>query len=424
VELDASGMSTLSAMPPHTSPTVSSADLLADAGALLDDVVALRRDLHRHPELGLDLPRTQARVVEALGGLPLTIALGERQSSIVADLEGERPGPTVLLRADMDALPMPEDSGLDFASTVDGAMHACGHDAHTAMLAGAARLLAERRRDDLSGRVRFFFQPGEEGGGGAQVGIEDGILDAAGAGRDAVSYAFAIHQTPSILSGMVATRPGPLLASADTFTVTVRGRGGHASMPHHANDPIPVACEIVQALQTWVTRRVDVFTPAVITVARIRAGSTSNVIPETAHLDGTIRAVSPRVRGEAHAAVRRIAEHVAAAHDMAAEVAVADGYPVTVNDAAAAADTLATARWLLGDDQAVESPSPVMGAEDFSYILERVPGAMAFLGTRPAGVPPADVAPNHSNRMVLDEDALATGVALYAAVALRRLAAA
>jgi amidohydrolase len=419
---------------PCPATAASPAVLLADAGALLDDVVALRRDLHRRPELGLDLPCTQARVLEALDGLPLTIALGGRQSSIAADLVGDRPGPTVLLRADMDALPMAEDTGLDFASTVEGAMHACGHDAHTAMLAGAARLLADRR-GELGGRVRFFFQPGEEGGGGAQIGIEDGVLDAdcgagadagadgGGAGGGAVSYAFAIHQTPSMPSGTVATRPGPLLASADTFTVTVRGRGGHASMPHHANDPIPVACEIVQALQTWVTRRVDVFTPAVITVARIRAGSTSNVIPEKARLEGTIRAVSPRVRGEAHAAVHRIAEHLAAAHDMAADVAVADGYPVTANNPAAAADTLATARWLLGDDQAVESPSPVMGAEDFSYVLERVPGAMAFLGTRPAGVSPAEVAPNHSNRMVLDEDALAAGVALYAAVALRRLAA-
>ncbi len=414
-------------MTPSVATAAAPADLLADAGALLDDVVALRRDLHRHPELGLDLPRTQARVLEALDGLPLTIALGDRQSSIVADLEGERPGPTVLLRADMDALPMAEDTGLDYASLVDGAMHACGHDAHTAMLAGAARLLADRR-GELAGRVRLFFQPGEEGGGGAEIGIADGILDAAGEGAageggDSVSYAFAIHQTPSIPSSMVATRPGPLLASADTFQVTVRGRGGHASMPHHANDPIPVACEIVQAVQTWVTRRVDVFTPAVITVARILAGSTTNVIPDTARLDGTIRAVSPGVRAEAHAAVRRIAEHVAAAHDMAADVELADGYPVTVNDAAAAADTLATARWLLGDDKAVESPSPVMGAEDFSYILERVPGAMAFLGTRPEGVSPEAAAPNHSNRMVMDEAAMATGVALYAAVALRRLGA-
>ncbi|HET9611149.1 MAG TPA: M20 family metallopeptidase [Acidimicrobiales bacterium] len=396
-------------------------DLLAAAGALLDDVVSLRRDLHRRPELGLDLPRTQARVLDALDGLPLTVTTGERQSSIVADLDGDRPGPTVLLRGDMDALPMPEDTGLDYASEVDGAMHACGHDAHTAMLAGATRLLAARR-SQLAGRVRFLFQPGEEGHGGAAVALGEGLLEASD-GAEPVSWAFAVHQSPSFPTGMVATRPGPLLASADEVFVTVRGRGGHASMPHLANDPVPVACEVVQALQTWVTRRVDVFQPAVVTVGRIRAGTTTNVIPETARLDGTIRTVSPRVRAEAHAAIRRIAEHVAAAHDMTAEVEIRDGYPVTVNDSAAAEDVLATARWLVGDELSLALPSPVMGAEDFSYVLDRVPGAMAFLGTRPAGVPAAEVAPNHSNRMVIDESAMATGVALYAAVALRRLAA-
>jgi amidohydrolase len=399
---------------------IDPADVLAEAGALLDDVVALRRDLHRRPELGLDLPETQARVLEALDGLPLTVRTGERLSSIVADLDGGRPGPTVLLRGDMDALPMPEDTGLDFASEVDGAMHACGHDAHTAMLVGAARLLAARR-GDVAGRVRFFFQPGEEGQGGARIALDEGVLEASDGG-EAVSWAFAVHQSPSIPSGMVTTKGGPIMASADEMYVTVRGLGGHASMPHHANDPIPVACEIVQALQTWVTRRVDVFTPAVVTVARIRAGTTTNVIPETARLDGTIRTVERRVREEAHAAVRRIAEHVAAAHDMVAEVRIAEGYPVTVNDPGAADDVLATARWLVGDDLAVAMPSPVMGAEDFSYVTEKVMGSMAFLGTRPPGVRPANVAPNHSNRMVLDESSLATGVALYAAAALRRLA--
>jgi amidohydrolase len=397
------------------------ADLMAEAGALLDDVVALRRDIHRRPELGLALPHTQARVLEALDGLPLTIRTGDGLTSIVADLDGGRPGPTVLLRGDMDALPMPEDTGLDFASEVDGVMHACGHDAHTAMLAGAARLLAARR-GDVAGRVRFLFQPGEEGHGGARIALDEGVLDAADGGEP-VSWAFAVHQSPSIPSGMVTTRRGPIMASADEIYVTVRGRGGHASMPHHANDPIPVACEIVQALQTWVTRRVDVFTPAVITIARIRAGTTTNVIPESARVDGTVRTVDPRVRDEAHAAVRRIAEHVAAAHDMTADVTIDDGYPVTVNDAGAADEVLSTARWLVGDALTVDMPSPVMGAEDFSYVTERVPGAMAFLGTRPDGLRAHDVAPNHSNRMVLDESAMATGVALYAAAALRRLGA-
>jgi hippurate hydrolase len=413
---------TADAAPPAAVPgrgDLEPGDLLAEAGAMLDDVVALRRDLHMRPELNLDLPHTQARVLDALDGLPLRITTGQRQSSIVADLDGDRPGPTVLLRGDMDALPMPEDTGLDFASQVDGAMHACGHDAHTAMLAGAARLLAARQ-GDLVGRVRFMFQPGEEGAGGAAVALREGVLDATDGGEP-VSWAFAIHQSPSMPSGMVATKGGPLLASADELHVTVRGRGGHASMPHYANDPIPVACEVVQALQTWVTRRVDVFDPAVLTVGRIAAGTTTNVIPESARIDGTIRTVSARVRDEAQAAVQRIATHVAAAHDMVAEVEIVQGYPVTVNDEGAADEVLATSRWLVGEKLTAPMPTPVMGAEDFSYVVERVPGAMAFLGTRPPGVAPAEAAPNHSNRMVLDEAAMATGVALYAAVALRRL---
>ena len=395
-------------------------DLMAEAGALLDATVALRRDLHRRPELDLDLPLTQARVLDALDGLPLTITTGEHQSSIVADLDGDRPGPTVLLRGDMDALPMHEDTDLDFASEVDDAMHACGHDAHTAMLASAARLLADRR-GELAGRVRFLFQPGEEGAGGAAVALREGLLDATDDGEP-VSWAFAIHQSPSLPTGVVATKGGPLMASADVMKVTVRGKGGHASMPHHANDPIPVACEIVQALQTWVTRRVDVFNPAVLTVARISAGTTNNVIPESARIEGTVRTVDGHVRASAHEAVHRIAENVAAAHDMVADVEIVPGYPVTVNDGPAADAVLATSRWLVGDQLTLPLPSPVMGAEDFSYVVERVPGAMAFLGTQPAGVPAREVAPNHSNRMVIDEDAMATGTALYAAVALRRLA--
>jgi hippurate hydrolase len=395
--------------------------LADEAGAVLDDVVALRRDIHRRPELGLDLPETQARVLDALDGLGLRITTGDAQSSVIADLDGGEAGPTVLLRADMDALPMPEDTGLDFASEHDGVMHSCGHDAHTAMLVGAARLLVARR-GELAGRVRFLFQPGEEGHGGARIALDEGLLAADGTGGDDVTWAFAIHQSPSIPSGMVATKGGPVMASADVIRIAVRGKGGHASMPHDANDPIPVACAIVPALQTWVTRRVDVFTPAVVTIAHIRAGSTSNVIPEVARMEGTVRAVTARVRNEAHAAVRRIAEHVAAAHQMTAEVEIEDGYPVTVNDDGAAAEVLDVARGLIGDANVVALRDPVMGAEDFSYIVERVPGAMAFLGTRPPGVGPAEVAPNHSNRMVLDESALATGVTLYAATALNRLA--
>ncbi len=388
--------------------------LLDEARDLLPDAVRLRRRLHRRPELGLHLPATQDAVLDAIDGLGLGVTLGERCSSVVAVLDGAAPGPTVLLRGDMDALPMPEDTGLDYASEVDGAMHACGHDAHTAMLAGAARLLAERR-DRLAGRVVFMFQPGEEGHHGARTMIEEGLLD------QPVDLAFAIHQSPVIPSGMITIRRGPLLASSDVLRITVTGRGGHASMPHHALDPIPVACAIVQGIQTMITRRLDVFDPAVVTIARISSGTTSNVIPERADIEGTIRAISARTRALVRSELQRVAEGLAAAHGAEVTVEVVDGYPPTVNHAGPADEVAAVARELLGDDAVVEMPNPVMGAEDWSYVLERVPGAMAFLGTRPEGVPPAQVAPNHSNRMVIDESAMAQGIALYAAVALGRL---
>jgi hippurate hydrolase len=388
-------------------------DLRESGRTLLPDTVALRRELHAHPELGLELPRTQQAVLDRLADLDLAVRTGASCTSVVADLVGDPDGPTVLLRGDMDALPMPEDNDLPFASEVAGTMHACGHDAHTAMLVGAARLLAERR-DALSGTVRFMFQPGEEGHAGARHMIDEGVTDG-------VSRAFAIHVTPNLPSGWVSTRGGPMLASTDEFSIVVRGRGGHASTPHFANDPIPVACEVVTALQTYVTRRVDAFRPGVLTVTRIRAGTTTNVIPETALLQGTIRAVDPQTRAGVVAAVQRVATNIAAAHDMQAEVTLTEGYPVTVNDAARAAGTLEVATALLGPDRVLELPSPVMGAEDFSYVLQEVPGAMAFLGMCPPGADPRTVAPNHSNRMLIDEDAMATGIALYAAVALDAL---
>ncbi|HSP03374.1 MAG TPA: M20 family metallopeptidase [Acidimicrobiales bacterium] len=392
------------------------ADLLDAARALQPDTVALRRDLHRHPEIGNDLPRTQGAVLEAIGDLGFDVRTGTGVTSVTATLDTGRPGGTMLLRGDMDALPMPEDTDLDYASEVDGAMHACGHDAHTAMLASAARLLADRA-DDLTGKVVFMFQPGEEGHHGARHMLEEGLLDGLH-----VTRAFAIHQSPSFPSGMVATKAGPLLASADEFVVEVVGRGGHAAMPHHANDPVPVACAMVGAFQTLVTRRVDVFDPAVVTVGSIRAGSTNNVIPETARLVGTIRAVSERTRALIHAELERIATNIAAAHDMEVRFRIDDGFPVTVNDADAAAWVGDVARRIVSPDLVVDMPNPVMGAEDWSYVLQQVPGAMAFLGTCPPGVSFHQAAPNHSNRMVIDEDAMAVGVALYAATALDELA--
>ena len=383
------------------------------ADAQMDEAISLRRRLHRRPELGLLLPETQEAVVTALAGLDLSITTGSATTSVVAVLEGEHPGPTLLLRADMDALPMHEDTGLDFSSEIGDAMHACGHDAHVAMLVGAARVLADRR-GELAGRIAFAFQPGEEGHHGARVMLEEGLLD----GDAAPSAAFAIHITPTIPSGWIATRPGAFMASADVLRITVRGRGGHASMPHQALDPIPVACEIVGAIQAMVTRTVDAFDPAVVTIAKIEAGTTSNVIPERAELTGTIRAVSDRTRDQVLDGLRRLAEGIAGAHGADAEVVVEEGYPVTVNDGDFAAFAEGVAQEVVGGASTVRMPSPVMGAEDFSYMLQRVPGAMVFLGASPG---PGPAAPNHSNLMVLDEGAMAAGIAMHAAVALRHL---
>ncbi len=398
-----------------TTPPAVTPRLLDEARDLQRDTVELRRRIHRRPELGLHLPETQATVLEALDGLGLAVETGTSTTSVVATLEGARPGPTILLRADMDALPLREDTGLDFASEVDGAMHACGHDGHVAMLVTAARMLAARR-DELAGRVVFMFQPGEEGHHGARFMLEERLLD----GPHPPGAAFAIHLTPTIRSGVVATRRGPFLASADVLTVTVRGRGGHASMPHDCCDPVPVACEIVGAIQSLVTRQVDAFDPAVVTVASIRAGTTSNVIPETAHLLGTLRAVSERTRSRVLDGLHRLVEGIAAAHGAEAHLEVDEGYPVTVNDGELADWARGVAAAVLGEEHSRAMPNPVMGAEDFSYVLQRVPGAMVFLGARPqAGGP---VAPNHSNRMVIDEAALASGAALHCAVALSFLA--
>jgi len=385
-------------------------DLLGPARDLLPGAVELRRVLHRHPELGLDLPHTQAAVLESLEGLGLEVSVGEGLSSIVADLDGGLDGPTILLRGDMDALPMPEDTGLDFASELPNVMHACGHDAHTAMLAGAARLLSGVR-DQLPGRVRFMFQPGEEGTGGARIMIDEGVLDG-------VDAAFAMHVAPNVPAGTVVWKPGPAMASADVIEIRVTGRGGHASTPHWAADPVPVACEIVLALQAMITRTVDVFDPAVLTIAKIRAGTTDNVIPENAVLTGTLRAVSERTRHAVWSRITTVADGIAGAHGCSAEVQIIEGYPVTVNDRGFAQFAASVVDATFGPGHSVEMPSPVMGAEDFSYVLQQVPGAMLFLGVCPPDILDPFAAPAcHSNRMVLHEAAMADGIALHAAVA-------
>jgi len=332
---------------------------------------------------------------------------------VVAVLDGDRPGPTVLLRGDMDALPLTEQTGLSYASEIDGSMHACGHDTHTAMLAGAARMLCERQ-DQLAGEVRFMFQPGEEGFHGARFMLEEGLLD------PLPDAAFALHIMPNAPHGVLASRAGPLLAAADKFEITVEGRGGHASMPHHTRDPIPVACEIVAAIQTLVTRRFDAAEATVVTVTQFHAGTAHNIIPDRVELTGTIRTLSPERRRDVRPPLRELAAGIAAAHDCRATVTITDGFPPTVNDPRAVELAEAVARTLPGG-HFERLAAPIMGAEDFSYVLEKVPGAMAFLGVAAEGSDWASCCGIHSSRMVVDEKALPRGAAILAGCALRFL---
>jgi amidohydrolase len=389
--------------------------ILAGARDLLPDMVRLRRRIHRRPEVGLALPETQTMILDALADLDFDITTGSRLSSIIAVLNGRSPGRTVLLRADMDALKLREATGLDYASEIEGAMHACGHDCHTAMLVGAAHLLSERKHD-FSGRVIFAFQPGEEGYAGARIMIEEGLLDRYGK-PDA---AFAIHISPTDPSGEVKTRAGPTMAGAGTFKIVVKGRGGHPGMPHQAIDPIPIAAEIVLALQTYVTRRVKASEPAVVTVTTLQAGSIEvTAIPATATLSGTIRAAADETRLLLFSAVRSLAENIAAAHGAAAEIAIEEGYPPLINHVEIVEAVGETSRRMLGEDRFRVLPAPIMPSEDFAYVLERVPGAMAFLGARPEG--PGAVANVHTPQFAVDEAAMAVGAALHAAMALRLL---
>jgi hippurate hydrolase len=389
--------------------------LLNAAEELAGDLSALRRAIHAEPELGLHNPLTAAKIRASLAGLPLLWRQGPSTSGLVAHLKGPENGRTVLLRGDTDALPMPEDTGLDFASTTPGIMHACGHDSHVAMLVGAARLLCARR-DSLPGSVMFMFQPGEEGHHGARYMIEDGLLD------PLPDAAFALHIMPNARHGVLAGRTGPLLASADKIFITVKGRGGHASMPHDALDPVPIACEIVGAIQSFVTRQVSVFDPAVVTIGKIVAGTTDNVIPETAEMLGTIRTLSPERRRAMQDGLSRLIPGIAAAHGAEASVRYQQGFPVTVCDARAARLGRDVAQAMFGEGGWKDLAHPIMGAEDFAYVLEKVPGAMFFLGAAEDGSDWRHCCGLHSTRMHLDERVMPRGAAFMAGLAERALA--
>ncbi|HKD96917.1 MAG TPA: M20 family metallopeptidase [Micromonosporaceae bacterium] len=386
--------------------------------AIRDDLVRLRRDVHADPEIGMQLPRTQQKILAALEGLPLEITLGRALSSVVAVLRGGLPGPTVLLRGDMDALPVQESNGLDYISKVPGTMHACGHDLHVAGLVGAARLLCQVR-DELPGNVVFMFQPGEESPGGAAPMIAEGLLDVAGSRVDA---AYTIHvSSGDDEKGMFTTRRGSFMAAADTLKILVRGEGGHGSTPHRAKDPIPAACEMVGALETFVTRNIDIWDPVVLTVGQFHSGTADNIIPPSAMFEATIRSFSPESRAIISAGVVRMVQGIADAHGLDIDINYEWGYPVTVNDDAEAEFAAAAVREVFGEERFSWMTNPIPGSEDFSFVLEQVPGAYLNLGACPPDLDPATAPMNHSPLARFDDEVVPDAAVLLAELARRRM---
>lgn len=395
-----------------------------EPGDLTADLIRFRHELHQEPEVGLDLPRTQEKVLRELDGLPLEISTGRDTTSVTAVLRGggvpagvERP--VVLLRADMDALPVQERSGVDFSSRLDGAMHACGHDLHTSMLTGAARLLADRA-DTLPGDVVLMFQPGEEGYDGASVMLREGVLEAAGRRVDA---AYAMHVFSGLAPhGQLLTKPGVMMSASDGLEVVVHGAGGHGSAPHHAKDPVTTAAEMVTALQVMVTRQLDMFDPAVLTVGLLQAGTKRNVIPDTARFEATIRTFSDENQERLQLAIPRLIQGIAAAHGLAAEVHYRTEYPRTVTDPSETERAERVIAELFGGERVTRLAQPISGSEDFSRVLHRVPGTFIGLGAVQPGADPHEAAFNHSPLAVFDDGVLTDGAALYAELATSRLA--
>ncbi|MDQ0691166.1 amidohydrolase [Arthrobacter sp. W4I7] len=402
---------------------VSADKILEDARELHGDIVQLRHDLHRHPELGLELPRTQEKVLEALAGLPLEITLGKGLTSVGAVLRGtagDSSGvdrPTVLLRADMDALPLQEETGVGYTSQVAGRMHACGHDLHTSMLAGAARLLAERRHQ-LAGDVVLMFQPAEEQLAGAPMMIDEGILELSGRRADA---AYGLHVfSAGGNTGRFETKPGVMMSAADALFVKAIGQGGHGSAPHQAKDPVPVLAEMILGLQHMVTRQFNAHDPVVVSVGMVKAGEAINVIPDTAEFGASLRMYSDEARAKMQSAIPRLLEGIASAYGLTIEISYQVGGRVTVTDEAHTAFAADQIEELFGAQRHHRLAAPLGGSEDFAEVLARVPGSFICLDATPAGRP--DAAFNHSHRATFDDSVLVDGTALYTQLAVARLA--
>lgn len=399
--------------------------ITADARELQGEIARFRHELHREPEIGLDLPRTQEKVLKALEGLPYEITLGESTTSVTAVLRGGAPHassekPAVLLRADMDGLPVQERTGVDFTSRVDGAMHACGHDLHTSMLAGAARLLADRQ-DQLAGDVVLMFQPGEEGFDGASHMIREGVLDAAGRRVDA---AYAMHVFSALEPhAQFCTKPGVILSASDGLFVTVLGAGGHGSAPHSAKDPVTAVAEMVTALQVMITRQFNMFDPVVLTVGLLQAGTKRNVIPESARFEATVRTFSDASRERMMSAAPVLLKGIAAAHGLEVDVDYRSEYPLSVTDEDETHTAEKAIRKLFGDSRLTRWATPLSGSEDFSRVMAEVPGTFIGLSAVAPGADHTSSPFNHSPDATFDDGVLSDGAALYTELAMARIAA-
>lgn len=391
--------------------------ILEQAQSMLPELQTLRRKLHQIPEFGLELPNTLKAILDEVSGLG-EITLGKSITSAVLRIKGDLPGPTVLLRADMDALAVIEDTGLEFAST-NGFMHACGHDLHMAMGVGAAKILASRS-SELKGEVIIFFQPGEEGHHGADIMIEEQALMVSGSKP---IRAYGLHVFSSYPLGMMGSRSGPLMASAGDLLVTVSGSGGHGSMPWLSKDPISVLNEIMTALQTMVTKRFSAFDPVIVNIGWVRAGdtATTNVIPETASFGATVRVFSEENASKLKQYTQELVTSIAEGFGLGATVEFTRATKVLMNDPAAIASVEKVTSEVFGAGRYINLPTPIAGGEDFASILSEVPGAFVFMGACPPDKDYTSAATNHSNKAVFDDSILGDGAALLACLAVDAL---
>jgi len=392
-------------------------ELLKEAATHAATLTQIRRDLHQIPEFALNLPKTQARILESIQGLG-EITLGKGLNSIGLLIRGAKPGPTILLRADMDALSVKEETGLDYAST-NGFMHACGHDLHMAAGVGAAHLLATHK-DKLNGNVLIWFQPGEEGHHGADIMIEEGFLELSG---ERPLAAYGLHVFTGMPLGAIASRPGPLMASAGDMHVTFYGRGGHGSMPWLSKDPITPMIEAISSLQNMLNKRFDQFDPVIMNVGWIRAGddATTNVIADTASFGATVRTFSEKNTKLLHELAPKLIHAIAEGFGMTAKVEFSQATKVLVNDAAAVDRVKAVAYDLVGQSAYTDLPAPMAGGEDFASIVYEVPGAFVFVGACPPDIDPSTASTNHSAKAMFDDSVLPLCSAILASLAFSHL---